>query len=142
MTTTAPNAAPRTASTLRAVPRLQAAQQIIAAKRDDERIDIYHYVNGYFYNHYGSIPELTIADSIAGPFDSLEEAGLLKTETENEVKYLLYDELEIFERFANWHYDLDVNLPGVEVIHHLLQKMERLREENRKLINQLSNENI
>jgi chaperone modulatory protein CbpM len=75
-------------------------------------------------------------------FDALQESGLLKTETENEVKYLLYDELEIFERFANWHYDLDVNLPGVEVIHHLLQKMERLREENRKLINQLSNENI
>ena len=41
---------------------------------DDERIDIYHYVNGYFYNHYGSDPERTIADSIAGPFDSLEEA--------------------------------------------------------------------
>ena len=75
-------------------------------------------------------------------FDSLEEAGLLKTVTENEVKYLLCDELELFEKFANWHYDLDVNLPGVEVIHHLLQKMERLREENRKLINQLSNENI
>ena len=75
-------------------------------------------------------------------FDSLEEAGLLKTVTENEVKYLLCDELELFEKFANWHYDLDVNLPGVEVIHHLLQKMKRLREENRKLINQLSNENI
>ena len=75
-------------------------------------------------------------------FDSLEELGLLKTETENEVKCLLYDELEVFERFANWHYDLDVNLPGVEVIHHLLQKMEGLREENRRLINQLSNENI
>ena len=41
---------------------------------DDERIDIYHYVNGYFYNHYGSDPERTLADSIAGPFDSLEEA--------------------------------------------------------------------
>lgn len=71
-------------------------------------------------------------------FDSLEEAGLLKTVTENEVKYLLYDELELFERFANWHYDLDVNLPGVEVIHHLLQKMERLTEENRRLIQRLT----
>ena len=71
-------------------------------------------------------------------FDSLEEAGLLKTVTENEVKYLLYDELELFERFANWHYDLDVNLPGVEVIHHLLQKMERLTEENRRLLQRLT----
>ena len=67
-------------------------------------------------------------------FDSLEESGLLKTQTENEVKYLLYDELEVFERFANWHYDLEVNLPGVEIIHHLLQKMEKLKEENRRLM--------
>ena len=66
-------------------------------------------------------------------FDSLEESGLLQTQTENEVKYLLYDELEVFERFATWHYDLEVNLPGVEIMHHLLQKMERLKDENRRL---------
>lgn len=66
-------------------------------------------------------------------FDSLEESGLVKTETENEVKYLLYEELPAFERFANWHYDLDVNLPGLEVINHLLSKLEELRRENRRL---------
>ncbi|UJF30265.1 chaperone modulator CbpM [Kaistella sp. 97-N-M2] len=66
-------------------------------------------------------------------FDSLEESGLLKTEKIDEVKYLLYDELPAFERFANWHYDLEVNLPGMEIIHDLLEKMEVLREENRKL---------
>lgn len=73
-------------------------------------------------------------------FDSLEEAGLLKTVTENEVKYLLYDELELFERFANWHYDLDVNLPGVEVIHHLLQKIEKLTAENRRLLQHMGSD--
>lgn len=73
-------------------------------------------------------------------FDSLEEAGLLKTVTENEVKYLLYDELELFERFANWHYDLDINLPGVEVIHHLLQKMEKLTAENRRLLQHMGSD--
>lgn len=66
-------------------------------------------------------------------FDSLEESGLLKTENDNEVKYLLYEELPAFERFANWHYDLEINLPGLEVIHHLLNKMEALQAENRKL---------
>lgn len=75
-------------------------------------------------------------------FDSLEESGLLKTQTENEVKYLLYDELEVFERFANWHYDLEVNLPGVEIIHHLLQKMERLKDENRRLMQLYSDINL
>ena len=64
-------------------------------------------------------------------FDSLEEAGLLKIETENETKYLQYDELSTFEKFTNWHYDLEVNLAGLEVISHLLNKIERLREENR-----------
>ena len=66
-------------------------------------------------------------------FDSLEESGLVKTETENDVKYLLFEELPAFERFTNWHYDLDVNLPGLEVINHLLSKLEELRRENRRL---------
>ncbi len=66
-------------------------------------------------------------------FDSLEESGLVKTETENDVKYLLYEELPAFERFTNWYYDLDVNLPGLEVINHLLSKLEELRRENMRL---------
>lgn len=63
-------------------------------------------------------------------FDSLEEAGLLKTETENNIKYLMFDELSTFEKFTNWHYDLEVNLAGLEVLKHLLDQLERLREEN------------
>lgn len=66
-------------------------------------------------------------------FDSLEEAGLLNPATENEIKYLSYDELPAFERFANLHYDLDVNLPGLEVLNHLLEKLETLQNENNQL---------
>ncbi len=71
-------------------------------------------------------------------FDSLEEAGLLSPVTENEQKYLLYEDLQAFERFTNWHYDLDVNLPGLEVIQHLLQKMEELRSDNVRLHRMMS----
>ena len=66
-------------------------------------------------------------------FDSLEESGLVKTLNDNEVKYLLYEELPAFEKFANWHYDLEINLPGLEVIHRLLNKLEKLQEDNRRL---------
>lgn len=62
-------------------------------------------------------------------FDSLEEAGLLKTETENNIKYLMFDELSTFEKFTNWHYDLEVNLAGLEVIKHLLDQLEKLQQE-------------
>lgn len=71
-------------------------------------------------------------------FDSLEESGLLNTETDENIKYLLYDELPAFERFANWHYDLDVNIPGIEMIHELLLKMETIKKENRTLLQKLN----
>ncbi len=41
---------------------------------DDERIDVIRYVNGYYYNHYGSNPDIMVADSVAGPFETQEEA--------------------------------------------------------------------
>ena len=66
-------------------------------------------------------------------FDSLEEFGLLNPQKENDITYLLYDDLPAFEKFTNWHYDLDVNLPGLEIIHQLLTKLENLQNENKKL---------
>lgn len=65
--------------------------------------------------------------------DSLEESGLLQTFQEDDVKYIRYEELSNLERFATWHYDLEVNLPGLEIIHQLLIKMEHLQQENRVL---------
>jgi chaperone modulatory protein CbpM len=65
--------------------------------------------------------------------DSLEEFGLLKTFEEDHVKYIYYEELPNLERFANWHYDLEVNLPGLEIIQNLLNKMDDLLMENRNL---------
>ncbi len=71
-------------------------------------------------------------------FDELVDEGLLHVETENEVRYLLYEDLPVFEKFTNWHYDLEINLPGLEVIHHMLRKMEDLKKKNRELMKKLS----
>lgn len=68
-------------------------------------------------------------------FNDLESSGLIQTETINEVKYLHYDQLPDFERFTNWYYDLEVNIAGLEVIHHLLGQIRSLQEENKRLIN-------
>ncbi|OPB96926.1 MerR family transcriptional regulator [Elizabethkingia meningoseptica] len=66
--------------------------------------------------------------------ESLEDSGLLHIQRENEVKYVLYSDLPALERFTNWHYDLEVNMPGIEIISNLLQKIEALQEEKRKMI--------
>ncbi|WP_267405073.1 MULTISPECIES: chaperone modulator CbpM [unclassified Chryseobacterium] len=71
-------------------------------------------------------------------FDELVNSGLITIQTENEIRYLMYEDLPNFERFANWHYDLEINLPGLEVIHEMLKKMDDLRQRNRELMNKLS----
>lgn len=71
-------------------------------------------------------------------FDELVDSGLLNIETDNEIRYLMYEDLTTFERFANWHYDLEINLPGLEVINSMLQKMKSLNQINRELMQKLS----
>jgi len=71
-------------------------------------------------------------------FDELVDSGLLSVHTENEIRYVMYEDLPVFERFANWHYDLEINLPGLEVIHDMLRKMDDLKQRNRELMKKLS----
>ncbi|GAB0157203.1 hypothetical protein CHRYSEOSP005_24740 [Chryseobacterium sp. Alg-005] len=71
-------------------------------------------------------------------FDELVDCGLLNAQTENDILYIDYEDLPAFERFTNWHYDLEINLPGLEVIHDMLQKMEDLKKKNRELMKKLS----
>ena len=70
-------------------------------------------------------------------FDELVDYGLINVETENNVHYLIYEDLYVFEKFANWYYDLEINLPGLEVINHMLKKMDDLNQKNRELMNKL-----
>ena len=60
-------------------------------------------------------------------FNDLVSSGLIQTEVINNTTYLHYDQLSAFERFTNWHYDLEVNMAGLEIIHHLLEQIEALK---------------
>lgn len=70
--------------------------------------------------------------------DQLITSELLHPQTENSVRYIIYEELPHLERFVNWHYDLEVNLPGIEIIHKLLNQLEALKKENRNLLQRSS----
>ncbi|WP_018676739.1 chaperone modulator CbpM [Riemerella columbina] len=65
--------------------------------------------------------------------EALEDSGLITPYIENNVKYIIYDDLGALEKFANWHYDLDINIAGLEVIHHLLKKIDHLQNLNQRL---------
>jgi hypothetical protein len=71
-------------------------------------------------------------------FNDLVEYGLLTVYIEDDIHYLMYEDLPDLEKFANWHYDLEINLPGLEVIHNMLKKLDTLKRRNRELMNKLS----
>ena len=69
---------------------------------------------------------------------SLHDYGLLQLETTAEEDCLLpQDQLELLEKMVRLHYDLHINLEGIDAIHHLLQKVDSLQQEVQSLRNRL-----
>lgn len=64
---------------------------------------------------------------------SLSESGLLTIIIEREEEFLDEEDLRPLEQFVTWHYELELNMQGIEVAHSLLQKIEKLQDEIEKL---------
>jgi hypothetical protein len=64
---------------------------------------------------------------------SLHERGLIEIVVQREEQYITSDQLPRLERLARMHYDLDINLEGIEAISHLLERVERMQHDLRAL---------
>ena len=85
-----------------------------------------------------AIEELCISHNIERAFiNSLEQNGLIRIITIEERSFVDSEELRKIEKFIEFHYDLQINLEGIETINHLLDKIEYLQHENRDLRNRL-----
>jgi hypothetical protein len=67
--------------------------------------------------------------------DSLESSGLITITSVQHSSYIHPDELRKLEKFARLHYDLDINMEGIETINHLLEKIEEMQNELLQLKN-------
>src|SRR5687768_7028663 len=61
---------------------------------------------------------------------SLQEAGLIEITVQEEKSFLHEEQLQDIERFMRLHYDLEINLQGLEAISHLLSRVHQLQTEN------------
>jgi hypothetical protein len=68
---------------------------------------------------------------------SLQEHGLVETVIIEETLFLPTSQLPRLEKILRLHFDLDINLAGVETITHLLERIESLQEQITKLNNRL-----
>ena len=69
---------------------------------------------------------------------SLGEAGLIEIITIEETVFINSDHLPELEKLVRLHYDMDINLEGIETIHHLLQQIKTMQNEMQALRNRLS----
>jgi chaperone modulatory protein CbpM len=60
---------------------------------------------------------------------ALEDSGLIVLTVIDNDKYIHYKQLVEMERFIHFHYELQINIEGIEAIMGLLQKIKRLQHE-------------
>ena len=89
--------------------------------------------------NYIAVNEFCINHNIEVSFiSSLQETGLIEIATIEETAFLDAEQLRQVEKCIHFHYDLDINLEGIETITHLLQRMNAMQEEIVMLRNRLS----
>ena len=76
------------------------------------------------------IEQFCVHHNIEGDFiSSLQEFGLIELVIIEEHKYIPYEQLKETERMVRLHYDLGINLEGLDAIAHLQQRMNELQAE-------------
>ena len=68
---------------------------------------------------------------------SLQEYGLIEITTKDEQTFLSTSQLNELEKLIRLHYELDINLEGLDAVVHLLQKLQDTQEEMNRLKNKL-----
>lgn len=61
--------------------------------------------------------------------EALHDRGLIRITTIKEQRFIDPEYIARLEKLARMHYDLDINLEGIEAISHLLERMESLQVE-------------
>ena len=60
---------------------------------------------------------------------SLELYGFIRTVTIDSDEFIDADELPVIEKFIHLHYELDINMEGIEAINFLLERVQHMQEE-------------
>jgi len=67
----------------------------------------------------------------------LNSNGIVELTVQNEEFYINHEQIPALEKYINLYYNMDINMEGVEAIHHLLGRIEQLQREVRQLRNSI-----
>lgn len=89
------------------------------------------------------IEEVCIHHKVESSFiNTLNEFGLIEIIVVENDHYISNEQLKDLEKMIRLHYELDINLEGIDVISNLLKRIDHLQEELNTIKNRLRNHEI
>jgi chaperone modulatory protein CbpM len=65
--------------------------------------------------------------------ETLESHGLISINTHDNQRFILKEEIAELEKFSRMYYDLNINVPGIDALKHMLEKIRQLQQEAENL---------
>jgi len=65
--------------------------------------------------------------------ETLESHGLISISYREDQRFILREEMAELEKYSRMYYELSINVPGIEALNHLLEKIKRLQQEEENL---------
>ncbi len=63
----------------------------------------------------------------------LQNNGLIEIIVQEEQEFIEEEQVVYVERFSTWHYELELNIQGIEIVSNLIDKIEELQRELREI---------
>jgi len=61
--------------------------------------------------------------------ETLESHGLISISYQENQRFILREEMVDLEKYSRMYYDLNINVPGIDALEHLLEKIKLLQQE-------------
>ena len=61
--------------------------------------------------------------------ETLESYGLISISSRGEKRFIITEEVVELEKYSRMYYDLNINVPGIEALKHMLEKLKELQQE-------------
>ena len=61
--------------------------------------------------------------------ETLESHGLISFSYHENQRYILRDDVVELEKYSRMYYELNINVPGIDALNHMLEKIKQLQQE-------------
>ncbi|WP_294083618.1 MULTISPECIES: chaperone modulator CbpM [unclassified Proteiniphilum] len=69
--------------------------------------------------------------------ESLSDVGLIHVIDQDDNRFIEYDDLSDLEQFIRWHYEMDINVPGIDALRNMLERVRSLQSQIERLHSEL-----